>query len=277
MAQEKSIVGDLINFRGLVYAPLHENGVLFLCGRVANDLHMYIEEIKPGFPDCVARRFTGKGWERVRIEFEYQSSNFHQHKHDPKDCDIVVCWKHDWKDCPLEVIELQTEIQDMVNHPVKQPTATTDVDSDGEAALARLFETQHAAPDVQEWYRKLEEALREWNPEIWTKIGEKLIGVYSPQRAFAQAAPKATSLLVRCFSRGEPMAGTKVANAKHAPRWVYFTVKQESQVLEAVEILKESHARHRAAMKAGERTGYFSKDSRAAGEVAAAADDVSEE
>ena len=46
----ESIVGDLINFRGLVYAPLNENDVVFLFGKVAEDLNMYIEEIKPGFP-----------------------------------------------------------------------------------------------------------------------------------------------------------------------------------------------------------------------------------
>ena len=57
-----SIVGDNINFRGLIYAPVNENGVIFLFGKVAGDLNMYIEEIKPGFPDCVARRFVGKGW-----------------------------------------------------------------------------------------------------------------------------------------------------------------------------------------------------------------------
>ena len=34
---ERSIVGDLINFRGMVYAPLNESGVLFLFGKV--DLH----------------------------------------------------------------------------------------------------------------------------------------------------------------------------------------------------------------------------------------------
>jgi hypothetical protein len=37
---EKSIVGDLINFRGLVYAPLNENGVIFLFGKVMDDLNM---------------------------------------------------------------------------------------------------------------------------------------------------------------------------------------------------------------------------------------------
>ena len=45
--EDDSIVGDLINFRGLVYAPLNENGVVFLFGKVMEDLNMYIEEIKP--------------------------------------------------------------------------------------------------------------------------------------------------------------------------------------------------------------------------------------
>lgn len=57
---EKSIVGDLINFRGLVYSPMNENGVIFLFGKIAHDLNMYVEEIKSGFPDCIARRFIGK-------------------------------------------------------------------------------------------------------------------------------------------------------------------------------------------------------------------------
>ena len=34
----KSIVGDLINFRGLVYSPLNENGVIFLFGKVVEGM-----------------------------------------------------------------------------------------------------------------------------------------------------------------------------------------------------------------------------------------------
>ena len=70
---DKSVVGDPIRFRGMVYAPMCENGVVFLFGMVAEDLNMYVEEVKPGFPDCIARRFTGKGWEQVRVEFEFKS------------------------------------------------------------------------------------------------------------------------------------------------------------------------------------------------------------
>ena len=59
--------------------------------------------------------------EQVTIEFEYQSSNFVQHKHYPKGCDIIVCWEHDCTDCPLEVIDMKSEIKDLENYPVKKP------------------------------------------------------------------------------------------------------------------------------------------------------------
>ncbi len=47
-------------------------------------------------------------WQRVRIEFEYESRNFYKHRHSHKGCDVIVCWRHNWKECPrdLEVIEL---------------------------------------------------------------------------------------------------------------------------------------------------------------------------
>lgn len=112
--RQKSVVGDLINFRGLVYGPTNENGVIFLFSKITEDLDMVIEEIKPGFPDCIGRRSTRKGrWERVRIEFEYKSSNFKKPKHNPAGCDIIICWEHDWRDCPLEVIELREVIKSL--------------------------------------------------------------------------------------------------------------------------------------------------------------------
>ena len=90
---ERSIVGSLINFRGLVYSPINEQGVVFLFGRLLEDLNLYIEEIRIKYPDCVARRYTGKGWERIYIEFEYIASNFIQHEHDPSECNLIVSEK----------------------------------------------------------------------------------------------------------------------------------------------------------------------------------------
>jgi len=258
MTHNKSIVGDLINFRGLVYSPLNEDGVVFLFGRVVDDLHMYIEEIKPGFPDCVARRFTGKGWEKVLIEFEYLSSNFKMHGHDPKACDMIVCWKHDWKDCPLEVIELISEIEDMQNWPIRKPTASVQPGLNGEEALKKLFVSQKIPSQIQEWYNVIVDCIHEYDGEIWLNIKTKYIGMYSPEKAFASINLKPTGITIECFSRGEPLEGTKVANEKYSPRWAIFRIKNKEQVLSGIEILKESHKRIKTAIHAGEYTAYFS-------------------
>ncbi len=260
MPSDKSLVGDLINFRGLVYSPLNENGVVFLFGRIIEDLHIYIEEIKPGFPDCVARRFTGKGWEKISIEFEYSSSNFRQHKHDPDECDLIVCWIHDWKSCPIEVIELKTEILQLENWPIQPPKTSMDSGMEGEEALNNLFKLQHIPKNIQDWYKKIESEMHNWNEEIWTNIGNKYIGMYSPEKSFVSIGLRPTCIQIECFSRGEHLEGTKVSNIKSSPRWAKFSIKSEKEIEKALEILKESHSRIKIAIHKGEPTAYFSKN-----------------
>ncbi len=95
----------------MLYAPENELGVVYLFAYVAKRLQFRVEEIRPQFPDCIAYRRHGDTEKLVRIEFEYRSSNFKAHRHDPKKCDCIVCWHHDWAGCPksLEVIELKKE------------------------------------------------------------------------------------------------------------------------------------------------------------------------
>lgn len=109
--RRRSIVGDPINFKGLVYGPLNENGVIFLFSKIHEKLGINIEAIQASFPDAKGRRKTSKGWEDIWIEFEFKSSHFKAHNHDPKECDIIICWEHDWKDCPLEVISLKERLE----------------------------------------------------------------------------------------------------------------------------------------------------------------------
>jgi hypothetical protein len=104
-----NLYGDFINFRGLQHAPVNEQGVVFLFGMICRELGYVVEIVKPGFPDCEAkRRIRGKSgmWQRVRIEFEFQSRSFRSHGHDPDQCDLIVCWEDNWTDCPIEVLEL---------------------------------------------------------------------------------------------------------------------------------------------------------------------------
>jgi len=90
----------------LEYEPQNELGVAYLFSHVARQLGLTVERVQDGFPDCIAY----KAGRRVRIEFEYRSRNFRDHGHDPRGCDWIVCWIHDWPDVPprLHVKELRT-------------------------------------------------------------------------------------------------------------------------------------------------------------------------
>lgn len=111
-----NLYGDFINFRGLQHAPVNEQGVVFLFGMICRELGYVVEIVKPGFPDCEAkRRVRGKAgmWQRVRIEFEFQSRNFRQHGHDPDQCDVIVCWEDNWPECPIEILELRSSLRSL--------------------------------------------------------------------------------------------------------------------------------------------------------------------
>ncbi|HWB58837.1 MAG TPA: hypothetical protein VG733_05065 [Chthoniobacteraceae bacterium] len=106
--------GAPLNFKNVRHAPLNEMGVVYLFAMVAGELGFVIESIQSAFPDCEAKRRTGPDtWEVKRIEFEYESRNFRDHGHPAEGCDIIVCWKHNWEDCPknLEIIALSDEIK----------------------------------------------------------------------------------------------------------------------------------------------------------------------
>jgi hypothetical protein len=96
----------------LMLAPTNEQGVLFLFGAVARKLGFVVLRIQPGYPDCEALREMEPGlWQLIRIEFEYESRNFLMHGHKPGKCHLIVCWKHNWAECPQEVIELSSAMK----------------------------------------------------------------------------------------------------------------------------------------------------------------------
>jgi len=107
--------GEPINFRGMVYAPLNEAGVVLLFSKVMDDLGIIYESSPISGFDMVGRMQTDKGFELKHFEFEYQSSNFRAHGHDESMVDYLVCWEHNWAGCPadLEVLELKQIIKDL--------------------------------------------------------------------------------------------------------------------------------------------------------------------
>jgi hypothetical protein len=90
-------------------APINELGVVFLFGAIARQQGFVVSRIQAEFPDCEAlRKVERERWQRIRIEFEYESRNFLVHDHRIAECDLIVCWNHNWADCPLEVLELKS-------------------------------------------------------------------------------------------------------------------------------------------------------------------------
>jgi len=109
---DRPVLGENINFHGLLHAPVNEIGVVYLFGTLSEELGFFVESIQAGFPDCEAKRkLKNNQWQRVRIEFEFRSSHFIDHQHNISGCDIIVCWEHNWHDCPLEVIALKEYIK----------------------------------------------------------------------------------------------------------------------------------------------------------------------
>jgi hypothetical protein len=122
--KDRPTYGDPIPFPWLRHEPLNEQGVVLLFGMLAKDLGYMVESVQKGFPDCEAKRRVGSDkWQRVRIEFEFESRNFRDHGHPTNGCDVIVCWRHNWDECPahIEVIELSTVIIKSVFSQGAQP------------------------------------------------------------------------------------------------------------------------------------------------------------
>jgi hypothetical protein len=113
-ASELLVYGAPLELAAMAHAPTNEAGVIFLFGALAAGLGFRVERLQTAFPDCEAKREIVPGkWERVRVEFEFESRNFKEHRHDPDGCDVIVCWRHNWADCPerIEVVEFSRVVE----------------------------------------------------------------------------------------------------------------------------------------------------------------------
>ncbi len=111
--RRRVLYGEPIDFRGLRHAPLDEHGVAFLFGMISRELGFLIESVDSQYPHCRGKRSVdpdGRRWESVSIQFEAGSSSFRERGFSPEECDLIVCWLHDWDDCPIDVLELRSRI-----------------------------------------------------------------------------------------------------------------------------------------------------------------------
>lgn len=84
------------------FVPINEQGVIVLFAAQAGAAGWEFVSIGASYPDAVLRK-DGADW---YVEFEFKASNFLDHKHDHRECDLIVCWENDYQDNPLPTIAL---------------------------------------------------------------------------------------------------------------------------------------------------------------------------
>lgn len=88
--------------------PLNESGTVFWFGICHQELGFRNVFFHNSFPDATAYYLTTS--KRVKIEFEFRSSNFFIHKHEIGKVDLIICWKHDAYHLIKPVLELSTNL-----------------------------------------------------------------------------------------------------------------------------------------------------------------------
>ena len=253
--QERSIVGSLINFRGMVYSPINEQGVVLLFGKILKDLNMYVEEVKTGYPDCVARRRTGKGWEKVYIEFEYLSSGFKSHLEDfnnGKRCDLVVCWINNWKECPVQVVELKEEIKNMEPEPFGEEEVKQ---QESEYDLEHHIKRRNVSREIRNLFLKLDEAILGINDEIFHNYAKTAVTYYSPEKTFIYLKFRKSSMVIHIYVNQNKLNGVK--NIRYHENWGELKIKSEKDLEETIANIKKSYSLIKQAIKDNINTGWY--------------------
>lgn len=89
--------------------PTNEAETVMLFSKICEDMGYEIVSIQSPFPDAVIKNKKG---EEFSVEFEYRSSNFVSHKHDPNGCNVIICWINDLGEFPVQIISLKEYLED---------------------------------------------------------------------------------------------------------------------------------------------------------------------
>jgi len=169
----KSVVGELVGRRGIVYAPTNRAGVLLIFGRLLEEFDFLIEETAADCSYVVIRRRHNNGrsgeslWERAVLAIAYRSAELKDavaSERPDSSFDFLICWQNDWPECPYETFELGS----LFARPEKEQaiadgrTIEELISGDADAALRNRAQLQ----------RRFEKAIGELNIRIG-KLGDK--------------------------------------------------------------------------------------------------------
>ncbi len=253
----KNIVGRLINFRGLVYAPTNEQGVVFLFGKIAHEFGMYVELIRTGYPDCIAKRYIGKDqWEDVKIEFEFKSSDFVRHNHKPDEIDMIVCWEHDWEDCPksIEILELKEEIKKLENISVETPDK---ISKSSEYEIEEHL--KKGTKEVRELFDEIDKKILKIDDKIYRKAHKYRIFYYSPKRVFLTIKIIKNGLNIHLFTNAKRIKGVETFGKEYGQKWGRIYLNHKKDIPIVVNAIKKSYKYINYCIENNLTTGWYAE------------------
>lgn len=259
MPNKKTEVGSPMNFRGFMYQPINEQGVVYLFSLIAKDLNIIVESIQQGYPDCTALRYVGGDrWERIRIEFEFKSSRFN---HDLNGCDMIVCWENDFNEemkskiseAGIEILELKSIIN-TPEIPNQKPESLEEIEK-SEYDLAHHFVRSNVNDNVKPLYNKLHEEILKINSEIFRKFSRTAITYYSPEKMFIFIRLQKTSVKVDIYTNRQDLED--VRNYTNHENWGTSTIFNERDIENLMPSIKQSYEIMKRAVKDNINTGWF--------------------
>lgn len=228
-------VGDVINFRGIIFAPTMEQGVVGLFMTILPDLNMRIELMRTRFPDCLAHRYNGHEWVRINLEFELKSKTFLRHGHNVEECDLIVCWEHDWLDCPIEVIELKEKIKEFENYTIDKP----EIKKNG-----KIEYKHNLSPNQKEILEVLFEYVKTFSDDVWVKIISRGYNVYSSVRGvflYAFLRKRLDGIFFDVFTKGVKLDDFDYSKYSETYPWCTKLITSAKQIEEIKDQIKISY------------------------------------
>jgi hypothetical protein len=153
---EKSFVGDPIQWSGLVYSPLNNAGLLFALGTVASSIGLIFEEFSDDFKTAICRRKTTSGWERLKAELAFRSSDYFP----DDDIDLLICWIDDNESFvgPAKLILSEFADENSNIKEIKELPRLNAILPDG--AAEDLLERGHSRESYEETVKLLDEQIK---------------------------------------------------------------------------------------------------------------------
>lgn len=101
----------------IMFKPTNEQGLIVYFAQKAAEHGWEFVKVGTEFPDAVLI-INGEEW---RVEFEFLASNFLMHQHDPRKCDLIICWENDYPKSALPILAIGKDewIPQVKAHPNK--------------------------------------------------------------------------------------------------------------------------------------------------------------